>query len=693
MSDSDKEAELKTIKIAVDDSKVEKDENRSSTMESNPRESAKGNRIRWQTAERVKTKRELMSDDQKKSYKMRRTPTMSKEVWQNVKDKDLYPIQVRFEDLTFSVLNPKKKREELGEYKTILSGITGSFEPGSVTAIMGSSGAGKTTLLNVLAGRAFGKIDGKILYNGYPREESPSLFQHQAYVMQDDIMMPTQTAREIITFSAKLRISNEFFDIEKYERVEDIIDELNIRNCENTQVGAPGVKRGVSGGERKRIAVGVELVTNPSLLFLDEPTSGLDSFTAQRVVETMQTLAKSGRTIVCTIHQPNSQIFAMLDNLILLAKGRMVYNGPVKTVVDYFGSIGHPVPQYTNPADYLMELIHIDQSGKDAESEARVRKLIDAWPESDFYKQKEAKFRLHSLKKEGEEKISDYAQGVPVQSYLIAKRSLTDTLREPLKVRTIIGQTLFLSILLGLIYLQIDNDATGARDRSGALFFILINQAMAAMMAVVTVFPSEKIIFLREHNNHMYRTTSFFLSKIFAELPFQILYVTLFSVIVYWMVGFQKHFDNFIIFWVVLILVDQVGESFALLLGIGASNGAVAVSLVPIAIVPFMIFSGYLLNTDKTPPYFIWIEYISFFRYAFRALTINEFKHIEFHCRDSELIGGICPVPNGTVILEELNFDNDTIALNIGVLIIMYVALRLIGYGGLIWKAKATANA
>jgi len=410
-------------------------------------------------------------------------------------------------------------------------------------------------------------------------------------------------------------------------------------------------------------------------------------------VETMQTLAKSGRTIVCTIHQPNSQIFAMLDNLILLAKGRVIYNGPVKEVVNYFGSIGHPVPPYTNPADYLIELIHVDQSAKGGEAEGNVRKLIDLWPDAPLNKEREAKFKLHKLKQETDVKQSEYVQPVWTQALLLARRSLSDTLREPLKIRTVLAQTLFLGILLGLIYLQISDDATGARDRTGALFFILINQAMGAMMAVVTVFPSEKIIFLREHNNHMYRTTSFFVSKIISEFPFQIFSVTLFAVITYWMMGFQRTFVHFITFWFILILVDQVGESFALLLGIAASNGAVAVSLVPIAIVPFMIFSGYLLNTDKVPPYFIWIEYMSFFKYAFRALCINEFKHITFKCKDSELINGYCPVPDGTVILKEFNFENDTVGLNLIVLFIMYLILRGIGYGCLLLKARGASTA
>lgn len=134
-------------------------------------------------------------------------------------------------------------------------------------------------------------------------------------------MLSTMTPREIITFSANLRLPKHFTAEMKQQRIEEVLDELNLRKCENTPVGAPGLTRGVSGGERKRVSIGVELVTNPSLLYLDEPTTGLDSFTAQQVVSNLRSLAASGRTIVCTIHQPNSQIFHMFDNLILLTKG------------------------------------------------------------------------------------------------------------------------------------------------------------------------------------------------------------------------------------------------------------------------------------------------------------------------------------------------------------------------------------
>ena len=211
--------------------------------------------------------------------------------------------------------------------------------PGQFLAIIGASGAGKTTLLNFLSGREISQNlekRGKILVNGQSSQLVRNFSSLSAYVQQDDILFQTMTVKECLEFAAKLKLPGTL--PMKMARVKKLIADLKLTKCQNTRIGGPLVK-GVSGGERKRTSIGVELITDPSLIFLDEPTTGLDSFTATNVMEILGDLArKDGRTVVSTIHQPNSDIFEMFDRLMLLARGKIIYFNEARLAVDFFAS-------------------------------------------------------------------------------------------------------------------------------------------------------------------------------------------------------------------------------------------------------------------------------------------------------------------------------------------------------------------
>ena len=217
--------------------------------------------------------------------------------------------------------------------------------------------------MNYLSGRQISQnLDkkGNILVNGEPRESLQGSFSAlSAYVQQDDILFQTMTVRECLEFAAKLKFKGTLE--EQLTRVDEIVKELRLNKCQNTKIGGPLVK-GVSGGERKRTSIGVELITDPNLIFLDEPTTGLDSFTATSVCETLRALATSGRTIVSTIHQPNSDIFEIFDRLMLLAQGKIIYFNRASEAVEYFGSLGpeYRCPELSNPADHFMSIMSIE---------------------------------------------------------------------------------------------------------------------------------------------------------------------------------------------------------------------------------------------------------------------------------------------------------------------------------------------
>lgn len=238
--------------------------------------------------------------------------------------------------------------------RTILNGITGMVSPGEILAVLGPSGSGKSTLLNALAGRLEKhSYTGTILAND--KKLSKPVLKRTGFVTQDDVLYPHLTVRETLVFCSLLRLPKTLTKNEKIAVVESVIHELGLVKCEDTIIGN-GFIRGVSGGERKRVSIAHEMLINPSLLILDEPTSGLDSTAAYRLVATLGSLAKKGKTIVTSVHQPSSRVYQMFNSVLVLCEGRSIYFGKGSEAMSYFGSVGFSPSFPMNPADFLLDL-------------------------------------------------------------------------------------------------------------------------------------------------------------------------------------------------------------------------------------------------------------------------------------------------------------------------------------------------
>lgn len=575
-----------------------------------------------------------------------------------------------------------KNKYDINERKQLLNSVNGQIKPGQLLAIMGASGAGKTTLLNVLTNRNLRTldVDGNVLING--ENVGSSMTRLSAYVQQDDLFIGTLTVREHLVFQALLRMDKHLTYEERMKRVGEVILELGLSKCENTMIGFAGTVKGISGGEAKRLAFATEVLTNPSLLFCDEPTSGLDSFMSQNIVSVLRDMAAGGRTIVCTIHQPSSEVHEMFDQLLLLAEGRVAFMGPAEKALDFFERAGLRCPVNYNPADFYIHNLAI-VPGKETECKEKVANICSQFARETFQNEKSISTGFSLRDNQQLNGNSRYKATWCTQFRVILKRSWISLIREPMFTKARFIQSVFIAILLGLIYLNQKLDQNGIMNINGALFLMLTNITFMNAFSVINAFCVEQPIFLREHWNGMYRTDIYFLSKTFAEAPILIAITMIYTTIMYWMIGFNSDYRAFLICLAILILVASTAASFGYMVSCLSSSLNVALSIATPLLMPLFLLGGFYLNNGSVPVYFIWIKYISWFYYGNEALTINQWSTVTNITCDSST----CP-PDGKTILKQLNFDEDNFILDIFLIVVLLIFFRFLAFAALLMRSS-----
>ncbi|ORY44120.1 hypothetical protein BCR33DRAFT_717206 [Rhizoclosmatium globosum] len=453
-----------------------------------------------------------------------------------------------------------------------------------------------------------GSQTGQISVNSVPVTGS-QMKDISGFVFQDDVILSTMTVTEAITMSATLRLPKSVSPEERTKRVNQIIEELNLGKCRDTIIGDTHIK-GVSGGERKRCAMAMEMVTNPQVLFLDEPTSGLDTFTAFSVIQTLRSIAHNdGRTIVATIHQPSSEIYHLFDDLLLLADGRII------NPADFF--FYHIV----NNEDELSLIPLQEESGSvevlvqrvDGESNRdRIERLLGLWPESDACKLITAAVEAPCTAGISEDAKRTLASFGTQCMYLLGRES-RNSFRNPMILRQRTVQYTVIGIIIGLIYLKQNGQAENValQNAMGVLFFVSINGIFSVSQENLMVFGKAKHVFMREYGAGYYSLPAYFLTKVGVEIPLQIF--------IYFMVGMSNDVGRYFTLIGIVILASFVGFSIGVCCACSFPNLEVALLAVPLILMPMMLFSGFFVNTSQIPVWLRWIKYVSPMKYAFEG--------------------------------------------------------------------------
>jgi len=448
--------------------------------------------------------------------------------------------------------------------------------------------------------------------------------------------------------AAELRLPSKTGRKAKEGCVDAVIAAMGLSKAAGTFIG-DGKRRGVSGGERKRASIAVELISNPSLLFLDEPTSGLDSFQAQSVMEALLNLAQSGRTVVSVIHQPRSSIYHMCDQLCLLSEGEVMYMGDAKEAVSYFSAAGFRCPDQFNAADFFLDLVSMDYRTPEAEASTRERiATLAASHHSNAQGEKAAGENLHESSEEQlEHQKLSYSTTFVRQFLVLFARSFKQNMRNTAPNAIAAVQAVVMAILLGLIYSDLQKTQMGIQDRLGVFFFITVNSCMGALFAVMQSFPAEKVIVNRERDARAYRTSMYYLSKVISELPFKMAPLIVNGCIIYWMIGLNSAWDRFLVFLLVQTMMSFAASAIGLMVGSWAPSQEATFALAPMIMIVLMLFGGFYISLDSLPPGSEWVAYLSPLNWGFMALCLNDLEgEIGWRCNVECVAEGMV-VPGG----------------------------------------------
>ncbi|XP_052799742.1 uncharacterized protein LOC128231237 isoform X2 [Mya arenaria] len=519
---------------------------------------------------------------------------------------------------------------------TILDDVTCTARSGAILAIMGPSGAGKTTLLNVISGRQ--KLtSGEITLSGV--QFGKQLRRRLGFVLQSDVLFSNLTLWETLYFTAMIRLPESVSKEDKLQRLEEIIDALDIQKCRNTVIGDNFV-RGLSGGEKKRASIASELLTDPDILLLDEPTSGLDSTIALSLINQLKGVASCyNKTVIVTIHQPSSQIYHLFDALLLLSHGQVAYFGEAhEKPLEFMEKLVAVLKLEKTKLDELVQMNKTEQliqpcKGKDNAA------FIDENERNADVKVKAGDLYVLPTKQSTNTTITldavdlDNAQNtqakwptnVWTQFRMLSWRNYKQSKSRIFEYHDLIYFAVTAAVC-GVLFFQIPKDADVFRDRMGFIFFFITFWTYQPVFQAILTFPTERCIILKERAGGAYRLSAYYFAKTVSELPLTLVVPSLFYTFVFWMSGLGN-VRQFFMTWPIFMLSVFRAQGLGMLIGAFFTNMSVAMLVGNIVIIISMLFSGFI--TQKIPWWMDWARYISQIQYPLSAITIITLQGLE----------------------------------------------------------------
>ncbi|XP_026397057.1 ABC transporter G family member 9-like [Papaver somniferum] len=486
------------------------------------------------------------------------------------------------------------------------------------------------------------------------------------------------------SFEAKVYIEERFLGeeedlIEKIKHAEEVITQLNLTKCKNTIMGGPFL-RGVSGGERKRVSIGQEILINPSLLFLDEPTSGLDSTSAQQVVTLLWELARGGRTVLMSIHQPSSRLYYMFNKILVLSEGNALYFGKGEETMDYFAGIGYSPSVTMNPADFLLDLangVHMDEMDMDKRKEVK-QQLISAYKINLDDKVKRDINDDHQTK-DHDKDFGRWSTSWGQQFWVLLRRDLKQTKNESFSFIKI-TQILVMSLLCGLLWWK--SSTADLQDQIGLLFFYSMMWGLIPLFQALFTFPQEKLMLTKERSSGMYRLSSYFMARSAGDLPMELALPFGFIIITYWMAGLKPTAFHFFKTLVVVLYTVLVSHGVGLAIGAVVMNFRSATTLAAVIVNAFFLVGGYYVR--NVPSIIAWLKYVSVTYHSYKLLLSSQYKIDEMYACGPNITCRIGSDPT----IEKIGLGGEIISYLS--LTAMLVVFRTIAYLALIRVGKVS---
>eukprot|EP00943_MAST-04B_sp_MAST-4B-sp1_P003347 g3347.t1 len=557
------------------------------------------------------------------------------------------------EDATF--LSISYSTSTNSDDSSILQKITGkaSMVDNGIYAIMGPSGAGKTTLLDVLAGRKEnGKVGGVLLVDGLTYPTMSSRRRAFGYVLQDDSSLPSfLTVKEAIQFSADLRLPSNLTQSARDAKVDKVISQLGLSKVRNSYIGEIG-STGISGGERRRVSIGMELVVEPKVLLLDEPTSGLDAAAALKVVTVLTNLVTRGECLViATIHQPRPDIYATFGRVLLLSGGVVAYEGPPLEIVDFLNSMGHTCPTNVNIADFALDNVRL--LDKEILREKRLDVTERIFLSTDHNNQNRSS--SNGPRETNIPKISICSE-IKILSLHYS--------RELFRSRTLIllqyVAPLLVGIAFGFIYANIPNDISGVQNRAGAFFAMQVFWCLVSMSALDT-WNAHQVSVRRFVVSGYYRISTYFISSVFGEiLLLRFLPPIIFAAPFYYLAHRNQvevlTFEKFAVFASILVFVSLSFTAICLTIGAIVRSIRAANAIAVLVMVLSLLFGGLLVNRNDAPSYYAYMFDALPLGYAFEAIMATELANLNINFDPKGVPMGVST--DGSLWLANLGLKN-----------------------------------